>query len=83
MSDIFKALGITGLGVLGIMLFVALLFIIGTALTAFFVALIWNWLGLCSVFGLSPLSFWGVVAVAAGLNFVGGLFSRPQVTTGS
>lgn len=81
MSDLLAMLGIGTLGVVAIVAIIALFFVIGTAFTAFFVALIWNWIGLHTVFGLSALSFWGCVGVAAGLNLLGGIFNRPTITT--
>lgn len=64
--------GLVGLGIIGVILLIAILFVIGTAFTAFFVALIWNWIGLHTVFGVSALSFWQVVGVAAAINFISG-----------
>lgn len=74
--------GLIGLGVVGIILLAILLFAFGTAIAAFFVALIWNWIGLHALFGASALTFWQCVGIGAALNFIGGLFSRPTITTG-
>lgn len=81
MSDLIAALGIGAVGVIGIILLIALIFVIGTAFTAFFVALIWNWIGLCTVFGAAPLSFWQVVGVAAGLNFLRSVLRGPATVS--
>lgn len=79
-KDVATTGGLTvGIILLFVALFVAI-FVIGTAITSFFVWLIWNVFGLHAVFGLDALSFWGVVAVAAGINFVYSLFNRPSVT---
>lgn len=82
MGKILKILGIGTLGFVGIAILVVLLFVIGTAFTAFFVALIWNWIGLHTLFGLGALKFWEVVGIAAALNLLSGLF-RSNVQTGS
>jgi hypothetical protein len=74
MSEILQALGIGTIGIVGIIILIALFFVIGTAFTAFFVALIWNWIGLHALFGAAALSFWQVVGVAAALNLIGGIF---------
>lgn len=83
MNKIITALGLGAVGIIGFLLLFALLFVIGTAFTAFFVALIWNWIGLHAVFGLGALSFWEVVGVAAGLNLISGTFRSTTITTGS
>lgn len=78
MSELLAALGIGTLGVIAIILIIAIFFVIGTAFTAFFVALIWNWIGLHTVFGAAALSFWQCVGVGAGLNLIGGVFRGPS-----
>lgn len=82
MSDLLATLGIGTLGIVGLIVLFCVLFVIGTAFTAFFVALIWNWLGLHTLFGLGALSFWQVVGVAAALNFISGLFRTTRVSAG-
>lgn len=79
MSDLLAVLGIGAIGVVLIIALVALFFVIGTAITAVFVALIWNWIGLHTVFGLGVLSFWGCVGIAAAINLVTGAI-RPPVS---
>lgn len=81
MGKIISALGIGTIGVIGIIVFIALCFVVGTAFTAFFVALIWNWIGLHSLFGLGALSFWQVVGVAAALNLIQGILHPPTINT--
>lgn len=63
-----------GVGVIFIVLFI-LLFAISTAFTALLVALVWNWLGLHSVFGAGELTFWQVVGVAIGINILRSIFA--------
>lgn len=81
MTDLLAALGIGTIGIVGIIVFIALIFALATAFTAFFVALIWNWIGLYTLFGLGPLSFWQVIGVAAALNLIRGILNQPSITT--
>jgi hypothetical protein len=68
--NLLQKTGLVGLGVIGIIILVLFLFVIGTAVTALVVALIWNWIGLCTLFGASHLTFWQVVGVAAAINLI-------------
>jgi len=65
-----------GIGIVcaGVLLF-AFFFALGTAVTAFIVALAWNWCGLHSVFNQPELSFWHVVAVAVVINLLRNIIS--------
>lgn len=67
---------LVGIG-LGAIVIIALLLALGVAIGTFMVALIWNWLGLHAVFGLSALSFGGCVAVGAALSVISNLLYRP------
>lgn len=77
MRKFLEHLGVGALGVVGVALLFVTLFAIGTAITAFFVWLIWNVLNLHDVFSARELSFWHVVAVAAAIN----IFSNNSTTT--
>lgn len=83
MGNLIEILGLGAIGIIGIIILIAVMFAIATTFTAFFVALIWNWIGLHAVFGLSALSFWEVVGVAAGFNFISGIIHPPQIETKS
>jgi hypothetical protein len=79
MFKLFRAVarltGNVGVGVLGAVLLVAAFaFLVALALgfNMFVVALVWNWLGLHSVFGVaSTLGFWSVALVALAMLFLG------------
>lgn len=63
------------LGVFGVVAAFVLLFILGTAITAGFVALAWNVLA-DAAFGVNTLSFIQVIAVAVIINIIHSIFSR-------
>lgn len=80
MADVKKIATYTGVGIagfIGVVLLFALLFALATAFTAVVVWLIWNVLNLHELIGVGEdLTFWQVVAVAAGINLLRSIFSR-------
>lgn len=83
MKDVFSTLGLGALGVVGIILFLVLVFVFFTTITSFVIAFIWNWCGVYNLFSAAPLSFWHVVGIAAAINLLRGVFSsRGSVSAG-